>query len=547
MLERFRIRAMGPGDRAIALVVVVVLLAAAAFVVVRALPEKCGDGFEEAAKECVGVTAGALDGDPELDGLIRDVADENARVEKGWKDPENGEAHIPYVRVALMMPFTTDATSSMSAAQIARALAGAHVAQLRANAQAGPRYQLLLANDGKDLDHWGPVVERLAPMAADKESPLVGVFGMPNSTPDTLAAAKALSAHRIPTIGPILTSTTMQAGYFFKTSPSNDLLVRALGSYLEKNPGGATGFLVSDRREQDSYSTDLRDVFLKHFGKKYGLKQRQASYLGLIGDDKGVPQRFADVARSICLTKADTVFFAGRDHDLPHLVNQLASEPSCSHTMPTRILKVGIGMDPESTGTEITAHLRAARITLVGAASVDTLSWKDPAQLPAGPQGFLEQFEKLRKTMPTSHPAWGAKPLDDGYAVMYHDAFTVLAQATDRAYDDINGKEGEGKGGDRKKKPGAVELPSHDDVYNTVVNMNILGTDKGASCVNCMRGASGTFGFDDSPDTRKWAVCKPVPVIEYPPAAAPAGKDGKDKKPDRVYRTYEDNFDGSCP
>lgn len=533
---------MGPADKAIALTVGVLLLAAAAFAVVRMLPEKCGDGFEEAAKQCVGVTAGVLDGDPELDGLIRAVADENARVEKGWKDPENGQARIPYVRIALMMPFTTDATSSMSKAQIARALAGAHVAQLRANAQAGPRYELLLANDGKDLDHWRPVVDRLVPMAADEGSPLVGVFGMPNSIPDTLAAAKALSEHRIPTVGPILTSTTMQAGYFFKTSPSNDLLVQALGAYLEKHPGDANGFLVSDRREQDSYSTDLRDVFLKHFGKKYGLKQRQASYLGLIGDDKGVPQRFADVARSICLTKADTVFFAGRDHDLPHLVNRLASEPLCTHAKPTRILKVGIGMDPESTGSQITAHLRESRITLVGAASVDTLSWKDTAQLPAGPRGFLEYFEKLQKTMP-DNPVWGAKPLDDGYAVMYHDAFTVLAQATDRAYDDINGEGGEKAGEDRQVKPGAIDLPNHDDVYNTVVNMNILGTDTGASCVNCMRGASGTFGFDDSPDTRKWAVCKPVPVIEYP-AAPPAGKD---KKADRVYRTYEDNFDGSCP
>ncbi|MFD7432003.1 hypothetical protein ACFV6Z_33855 [Streptomyces sp. NPDC059818] len=541
MLNRFRNRAMGPGDKAIALALGVLLLAAAAFAVVRMLPEKCGDGFEEAAKQCVGVTAGVLDGDPELDGLIRAVADENARVEKGWNDPENGQARVPYVRVALMMPFTTDATSSMSTAQIARGLAGAHVAQLRANAHAGPRYQLLLANDGKDLDQWRPVVDRLAPMADDKEAPLVGVFGMPNSIPDTLEAAKALSAHRIPTIGPILTSTTMQAGYFFKTSPSNDLLVRALDAYLEKNPGGRNGFLVSDRRERDSYSTDLKKVFLKHFGEKYELAHRQASYLGLIGDDKGVPQRFADVARSICLAKADTVFFAGRDHDLPHLVDWLASEP-CDNPRPIRILKVGIGMDPESTGSQITAHLRESRITLVGAASVDTLSWKDPAQLQAGPRGFLEYFEKLRKTLPDD-PAWGAKPLDDGYAVMYHDAFTVLAQATDRAYDDINGEGGEQTGEDRQGKPGTVDLPNHDDVYNTVVNMNILGTDNGASCVNCMRGASGTFGFDDSPDTRKWAVCKPVPVIEYP--AAPST--GKDKKADRVYRTYEDNFDGSCP
>jgi hypothetical protein len=542
VLNRFRNRALGPADKAVVLAVGVVLLVAVAFVVVRLLPEKCGGGLEAAGDECVGVTAGVLQGDPELEGLIRAVADENARVERSWTHPENGQASIPYVRIALMMPFTSDATSTMSTEQIARALAGAHAAQLRANAQAGPRYQLLLANDGKDLEHWEPVVDRLAGMT-DDEAPLVGVFGMPSSTPDTLAAAKALSAHRIPAIGPILTSTTMEAGYLFKTSPSNELFAEALREYLDKNPGNGTGFLVSDRRERDSYTADLREVFLAHFGKEYGLKQRQASYLGLTGDDEGVPQRFSDAARSICLTEADTVFFAGRDHDLPHLVDRLANEPSCDHGKPTRILKVGIGMDPESTTTDITEQLRQARVTLVDAASVDTRSWAGNEKLPAGPRGFLKQFEKLRAKLrndPAHKQPWGNKPLDDGYAVMYYDAFTVLSQATGRAYDDING-EREGKEGEAETS-GAPILPRHDDVYNTVINMNILGTQSGASCVNCVRGASGTFGFDDSPDTRKWAVCKPVPVIEYPEPAS-----GVKTKAAGMYRSYEDIFNGTCP
>ncbi|MFI5554045.1 ABC transporter substrate-binding protein [Streptomyces sp. NPDC051738] len=540
MLNRFRNRALGPADKALVLAVGVALLAAIAFVVVQLLPEECGGGLEAAGDECVGVTAGVLPGDPELEGLIRAVADENARVEKSWTDPENGQASIPYVRIALMMPFTTDATSTMSTEQIARALAGAHAAQLRANEQAGPRYQLLLANDGKDLDEWAPVVDRLAGMTDDK-APLVGVFGMPSSTPDTLDAAHALSAHRIPTIGPILTSTTMEAGYLFKTSPSNDLFAEALREYLDKNPGHGTGFLVSDRREQDSYSADLREVFLAHFGKEYGLKQRQASYLGLTGDDEGVPQRFSDAARSICLTEADTVFFAGRDHDLPHLVDRLANEPSCDHGKPTRILKVGIGMAPETTTADVTEQLREARITLVDAASVDTRSWAGNEKLAAGPRGFLKQFEKLRAKLrndAADKQPWGNKPLDDGYAVMYYDAFTVLSQATGRAYDDING-ERMGTEGEAETSSAPI-LPKHDDVYNTVINMNILGTQSGASCVNCVRGASGTFGFDDSPDTRKWAVCKPVPVIEYPKPASGTKAAG-------IYRSHEDIFNGTCP
>ncbi|MBA2805930.1 ABC transporter substrate-binding protein [Streptomyces sp. KM273126] len=538
---------MGPGEKAVALVVGAVLLAVLALTVVRLLPEKCGDGLEPAGDECVGVTAGVLTGDPELEGLIRAVADENAKVEQDWKDPENGKTPIPYVRVALMMPFTSDSTSAMSTEQIARALAGAHAAQLRANAQAGPHYQLLLANDGKDLDHWQPVVDRLAGMG-DDEVPLVGVFGLPSSTPDTLEAAKALSDHRIPVIGPVLTSTTMNAEYLFKTSPSNELFAKALGEYLDERPGNGTGFLVSDRREQDSYSTDLKEVFRKHFGEEYGLARRQVSYLGMTGDNEGVPQRFSEAAQGICVTKADTVFFAGRDHDLPALVERLADEPSCDQRKPIRILKVGIGLDPVTTTAEITKQLREARITLVGAASVDTRSWEGNEQLSAGARGFVEEFEKLR-TDQANEQAWGDKPLEDGYAVMYYDAFTVLSQATDRAYDDIkvNGEEENTENTENAENAENAEnedgLPSHNDVYNTVINMNILGTQSGASCVNCVRGASGTFGFDDTPDTQKWAVCKPVPVIEYPGAPAASEKN----QAANTYRTHEEIFDGACP
>lgn len=531
MLTRLRNHVWGPADKAIAAVVGLALLAGLFGLYVVLRPDACDAGLQKKGGECVGVTEYAFDADPEIAGLIQAVAKENARVKKGWEDPGD-KSPIPYVRIALMMPFTADATSAMTMEQIKLSLAGAHAAQLQANANSGPYYQLLLANDGKDLDKWSPVVDKLSTMV-DKQSPLVGAIGMPSSTSETLKAIKYLTEKQIPSIGPVITSSDMNAKYFFKTSPSNDLFAQALKSYLKEIPGESRGFLVFDNRDQDVYSNNLRQVFDDTFGKEYGLVTRRASFMGVTGDEAGIPRRFSSAAQGICATHADTVFFAGRDMDLPQLVRQLAAQPSCEHDQPVRILKVGIGLDPPLTTPELTRQMKKAKITLVAAASVDPQWWK-PEQHRLWSDaltGFLERFRMLE-----GEPKPDEKPLDDGYAIMYHDAFTVVSRAVDQTYDDVNDN-------DRKSSAKAV-MPSKDDVYNTMINMSIQDKADGrSSCVNCIRGASGTFGFDNSQSTQRWPVCKPVPVIEYP---APSG--GKTRKnPLTPFRTYEDHYSNGCP
>ncbi|MEK8143365.1 hypothetical protein NKH18_18200 [Streptomyces sp. M10(2022)] len=239
MLTRLRNHIWGPVDKAIAVVVSLALLAGLFGLYLVLRPDECDAGLQKAGGECVGVTEYAFDVDPEIAGLIQAVADENARVKKGWED-SGDKSRVPYVRIALMMPFTTDATSAMTMDQIRRSLAGAHAAQLRANASSGPYYQLLLANDGKDLNQWSPVVDKLAGMV-DKESPLVGVIGMPSSTTETLKAIKTLTDKKIPSVGPVITSSDMNAKYFFKTSPSNELFGTALQDYLAEKPGDSKG------------------------------------------------------------------------------------------------------------------------------------------------------------------------------------------------------------------------------------------------------------------------------------------------------------------
>ncbi|MEI5097535.1 ABC transporter substrate-binding protein [Streptomyces sp. PmtG] len=520
----------GPLDKAVAVLVSLILIAVGVFFLrLWQRPDGCAGGLEKHDGQCVGVTEGAFDGDEDLTSLIRAVADENARVKRAWEEPRKGRPPMPYGRIALMMPFTSSDSSAMTAAMIRRALAGAHTAQLRANSGEGPHYQLLMAPDGRDLDLWHPVVDDLVALLDDRRSPLVGVMGLPSSTPQTREAVNALSEHRVATVGPVITSADMNAPYFFKTSPHNGMFVDALDHYLKKNKREKKGFLVFDSRPDDVYSRNLHRLLERKFGAAYGLRQRSASYLGSTGPAAGIPQRFQSAAQKICVTDSDTVFFAGRDQDLPALVKRLSQEPSCERGRPVRILKVGIGLEPTLTTGELTQMLRETKTTIVAASSVTPDWWERKKGAPAGLGRFLRAYAKVR----VEH-GLGPKDLDDGYAIMYHDAFALLSGAYDRSYSEAN----ESPQGP-ERTPAPENTPTKDDVYNTLIDASIVDTGRGTRCIGCLEGAAGTYGFEKSSDTNQWPVCKPIPVIEYP--TPPGGGSA------RTYRTFEDRFKHSCP
>ncbi|MCX4670671.1 ABC transporter substrate-binding protein [Streptomyces sp. NBC_01381] len=515
----------GPLEWLVAAVVVIALVAGAV-TWNSSRPGPCGDGLEQIAGECVGVTDHAFDADEKTKSLIKAVADENARVEQGWENPSGGKARTPYVRIALMMPFTSDESSAMTGDMIRRALAGAHAAQLEANSASGPHYQLLFAPDGKDLSEWKPVVDRLAELTRDTRAPLVGVTGIPSSTTETREAVAELTRRGIPTVGPVITAASMNSRYFFKTSPNNEQFAKALTRYLDRYPQEKKGLLLWDSREGDVYSQNLREVFDRHFGKTYDLKNHNSHYIGSSGDDQGIPRRFADAVARICRDKADTVFFAGRDQDLPAFINRLAHEGGCDRGGgKLRILKVGIGLEPTLTSADAARSLHRANATIVDASAYDPAWAKATGEAPSGFSPFLARFKKI-----DSEHELGAEPLKDGYAAMYHDGFALLASAVDRTYGEIN------EGGAHTPDPAL--LPSTKDVYSTLT----ISTINGGACTGCLVGAGGTYGFTGPGENNQWAVCKPVPIIEFPPVAR---SDDKEKLP--LYRTYRGDKAKSCP
>ncbi|WP_306318246.1 MULTISPECIES: ABC transporter substrate-binding protein [unclassified Streptomyces] len=519
---RGRPKEWGPLDWGVALLAVLALVGGVIWFV-QSRPGDCGDDLEPRGKDCVGVTAHAFEtGDTAIDGLIRKVADENARVQRERDDPEGRQAPVPYARIALMMPFTADATSAMTHDTIRRGLAGALAAQQEANrAGGGPHYQLLLAPDGRGLDQWEDVVDRLDELAQDKKTPLIGVTGIPNSTAETRSAVADLSGRSIPTVGPVISATSLNYQYLFKTSPNNEEFVRALDAYLREHRGEGSGFLVWDTREGDVYTKDLRKVIKERFDDKYDLDNRNAHFVGSSGDDQGMTRRFSDAATKICGKKADTVFYAGRDQDLPYLINRLAGEGSCDHRHKLRILKVGTGLDPALTTEDVKGDLTTINATIVDASGYDPAWVKNRNTPPRGSAAFVARFQKLAKTYKL-----GGKALDDGYAAMYYDGFTLLAGAVDRTYSEVHDT------GDQKSDP--MLLPSAKDIYGTLTTATL----DGSHCDRCLQGASGTYGFMGPGENDQWAVCKPVPIVEFPPGTG---------KPQPVYRTYRGGKAGACP
>ncbi|MEO3762002.1 hypothetical protein [Streptomyces sp. B8F3] len=532
----FLSRPLGRAEKAILGLLTVAAITAATVLVVLGLGGEgdCGDGLVESAngEECVGVadaTAESPAFEPGADGpderiaeLVRRIGQENTRTRDLWEEREE-----PYVRIAVMLPFNSTESSAMTPEVVENSIAGVLTAQLAANRGGEDlNYQLLLANVGKDLSQWRPAVEDLTALTAkrapaEQDSPLVGVIGLPNSEQDTEDAAVALSKADIPAVSGVLSSPQIRADTLFKTAPSNTESVAALADYLEqhpgRNPGKPSGYLVWDSREEDDYVTNTRENMRAVFGEEYQLENRNSSYVGIMGNYEGAPRRFSPAARGICRLEADTVFYAGRDSDLPHLITQLSDEPECDDfDAEIRILRVATGLPDGLTGKRVGEDMAEARVVTVGASATDAPSWRAGEGTGERFVTFAEGFAKV-SGLP-------GEALNDGYAIMHHDAFVVLAQAVSTALEDLRPD-----GGDESDR-----LPSKLDVYNTVINMKVVSG--GDPCQECVRGASGMFGFDVEKDN--WPVCKPVPIIEYP---RPEGAD----RP-RLYRTFQ-GPDGTCP
>ncbi|MFI5689613.1 hypothetical protein [Streptomyces sp. NPDC051636] len=314
-----------PLRRYLALLVTTALLVGLVFAV-RTLAHddrSCAPGVvrPEGSDECVGVASNAYDfGRPQLKDAVKAIDRENRRLRSG-----------SYVTVAVMLPYTSTAPSSL--ADIQHQLQGAYLAQYQANHAANamvPAIRLVLANPGATGAHWQRTVDQLTRMTTSADR-LRAVAGIGQSTDSNKKAVKELTRRGIPVVGSSITADDLANGQHGKdpfpglarVSPTNTDEARALASFAKVSAGRA--MLVYDK-PGDPYTQTLKNAFTVLL-KGSHLEPRPFYPPADRSKEGSTAGTFWEITQILCSTPrtTDTILFAGRHTQLRQFINALGA------------------------------------------------------------------------------------------------------------------------------------------------------------------------------------------------------------------------------
>lgn len=481
--------------------------------------------------ECIGVTAEAHPFSKDLTDVMKLIEEENKTARASGKTT---------VSVAVMMPYTEEEPgAAMSADLIRHSLQGAYIAQRKHNYGKDTKdtaIQLLFANVGEDLNHWRSVTDELASRRTG-ENPVVAAIGLSNSDEETRdAVKKGLAPKEIPAVSAVLSSREMENPYLLKVSPSTKQLVKSLRKYVSTNKkvDRENTFMIADERN-DNFVRNLSSVFIKEFGQGDGItNQNVEKYKGLKGPEEGAAQIFRKPVDSMCEASAKTVFLAGRDADLSAFLETIEGNQTCEPYRnpdpepgdePLRILRVSTGRDPVIETSRIREIAETYNIKIVTATAVDAPRWREGRNgaepVPAAFAAFAEDYDR---EFVHSKGEKKDEALNDGYAVMHHDALTAVSTAVTTAVDSD------------------IEPINHNVIYDQLRG----GKPRKTKCKYCVPGAGGTFTFYDEHIGKAqrgdpaglWPMCKPVPVVTFP-------EESDTESP--LYRTHQEQKGVTCP
>ncbi|MGH3757271.1 ABC transporter substrate-binding protein [Actinophytocola sp.] len=405
--------------------IVVILTAVLIAVGVRVLEPviPCGSvnpyaDLRDVAGECVGVTDGSYEFDPEFRNI-----QEAIKAENDWVTERHETRGTPAVKIALLSTLTTTDTSPLNQDQVRHGLEGAYVAQHRANRThelGDPQrlIQLMLANEGSTQLGWEVAVDELVDMT-DDDIPLAVVMGQGISTTRTTDAARKLSAAGIP----MVTGTTMADGLdsahipgLIRAAPSNTDAATAIRHYLDNQQKLKRGILVYDSETSDTFSTTLRAAFEAQLAD-YMASSKQPFPGGSFVH--GGPRVFDQITQNICLARTDMVFFAGRAPDFDVFLESLAERPCRDDRFITAVF---VDLGPNPRGTKGISHLlRIGNMAVLHATGYDPGWPRGEVEAPEGFKRFHSHFSSLVGGVPEA--------LDDGYAVTNHDAMIAAIRA----------------------------------------------------------------------------------------------------------------------
>jgi hypothetical protein len=388
------------------------------------LVDRCAPGVFHRGPggECIGVTDGSFDFEPQLHAVDQKILRENTSL-----------AGKAYVTVALLVPMT-DPSPEMQA-EIVHEVQGAYTAQYQANNVSEdeglvPSIKLVLANPGFGSAEYLPVDEQLYAMRGAPAS-LRAVTGISVSTDTTKNEVGWLTSHRIAVVGGAITADDLANSAanldrypgLARVEPTNEQEADALISFARAHQAQpARSILVYDNRTDDDYITTLKNAFDSAV-KGGPVEPEPFQSPPDISQDGSTGNQLSEIASAVCQPGVQWIYFAGRQVQLRQFINALASTPC-----PRRHFTILTGDAGSHLATDPKLNSQALRtpITLDYAAIASPDAWtQDPGPATGGSKSdyrvFLQYLDK-------AVGAGTVVDLGDGQAIINYDAtWTAIA------------------------------------------------------------------------------------------------------------------------
>ncbi|MFG6200401.1 hypothetical protein [Nonomuraea sp. JJY05] len=337
-----------------------------------------------------------------------------------------------YVTIVVLLPMSGDvAKTGLSLGTLRHSLQGSHLAQLwRNREQAAAPYIRLLVGDITPGEWEDTVADLEARVQSER---ILAVTGLGASVDATKRVIDRLSKDNIAMVAALITSDELQRHQaLVRVAPLNSDQAEALVRFARRAVPALKPVVVMDTNSGDSYSRTLSSAYDRTLAPVLGAKRRGQA-LTFDSTANASSTVIGNIADTICGSDANAVFYAGRAQGLPALLRGLSLSRPCVQ----RDISVFAGDD-----TSEQAHLvkspiwedNGGKIRLYYTPLAHSANVTDHGSrvLPAIKARFGNGDEKGYVRL------FPAESLDDGHAIMHHDAVYVAIKAIDRyAKDDL--------------------------------------------------------------------------------------------------------------
>ncbi|WP_345432488.1 hypothetical protein [Actinoallomurus vinaceus] len=342
--------------------------------------------------------------------------------------------HHPYVTVLYAGILTAAEGHDQSVVSGIRSLAGAYLAQVGNNRTGQPgavgnrlKVRLLPVNVGENMN-FSRQVSDIILARARRDPTVVGVVGMERNTDASQDAIRRLNDAGLAVLGTVNSSDVLPKLSHYYGLASTDHDEAALASYAARQALGgrpASHVMIVSRQPgatKDQYSTELAADAERQLS---AARISTVSYSG--ADDIGGQTRTACAAASG--DPFDLIYFAGRAEDLYNLINNLG-DGGCAKQRPLTLL-----------GGDEVARARFGNgphdVILPPGIRVYFTSATYPSNLTADGRDRYNPFFTLARTNLGVSPT-NQTLLADGQMALTYDATSVLAQAAQKAFTDLD-------------------------------------------------------------------------------------------------------------